>query len=209
MSTSLTLLCNTNYSAVAATSCQAYPSEYSYQEDSVTRAETTSANCTKYPPGLDPLAKVHTEHFSHCSGTQLKVTDSNLGSEQYSPSNYYVWPPGTRRSQLLFIFPTRINLTTITLHYYSDGDRGLPRLRFYTVPDDFAIWELPTVSHNYTEVAAQPPGEPAAVRSASTNFVFNTTKVLMSKYSSTFHFAVSEVEFFTCKGKQVMNITCT
>ena len=61
---------------------------------------------------------------------------------------------------MLFIFPTRVNLITITLHYYSDSilDLGLPRLRVFVVPDDFDIWLAPSVSYSYVEVAAVPQG---------------------------------------------------
>ena len=88
-------------------------------------------------------------------------------------------------------------MTTITLHYYSDSDRSLPRLRFYAVADDFDIWDTPTTNIPRIDVASVPPdGEPAGCRSVSINFNFNTRKVLMYKYSSNFQFAVSEVEFF-------------
>ena len=91
-------------------------------------------------------------------------------------------------------------MTTITLHYYSDSDRGLPRLRFYAVPDDFDIWDAPTTSITNVDVAAVPPGgEPAGRKNFSINVNFNTKKLLMYKFSSTFQFAVSEVEFFNCK----------
>ena len=67
--------------------------------------------------------------------------------------------------QLLFIFPTAVSLTTITLHYYSDNIRGLPRLRFYAVPDDFDVWDAPTTSYPHVDVALVPPGgEPAGRR---------------------------------------------
>ncbi len=104
------------------------------------------------------------------------------------------------------IFPTRISLTTITLHYYSDSNRGLPRRRFCTVPDNFEVWHAPTTSYPHVDVAAVTPGgEPAGRRSVSiiTNNYFNTSKVLMFKYSSSFQFTLSEVEFFTS------NCTCT
>ena len=109
-----------------------------------------------------------------------------------------------RDGQLLFIFTTRVFLTTITLHYYSDSVLGLPRLRFYAVPDDFDIWESPTTSTPHVNVAAVPPGgEPAGRRNVSINVNFNTQKVLVYKFSSDFQFAVSEAEFFskyhTCK----------
>ena len=146
--------------------------------------------------------------LAHCAQpyTPLKLADSNFGSEQYSSSDYYVWPPGTRRSQLLFIFPTRVNLTTITLHYYSDSERGLPRLRFFAVSDDFDVWDAPTASHNYAEVAAIPPdGEPAGPRNIIVNFNVATSKPLMLKSGSTFQFALSEVEFYTCLGKCILN----
>ena len=102
---------------------------------------------------------------------------------------------------MLFIFPTRVSLTTITLHYYSDSHRGLPRLRFYAAPDDHNIWDVPTTSYPHVDVAAHAGGEPTGCRNISINVNFNTNKVLMYKFSSSFQFAVSEVEFFACNGK--------
>ena len=166
-----------------------YPSEYAYRGDSVKRAESVSANCREYPSDL--------REFTHCDGIGLKLTDSDLGQDQYNPNDYYVWHTGSN-VQLLFIFPTGVSLTMITLYYYRDGVRGLPRLRLYAVPDHFDIWEEPTNSYLNTEIASVPPGgELAGQRSVTINFNFNTRKVLMYKYRSTFQFAVSEVEFFT------------
>ena len=175
-----------------------YPSEYVYHEDSVTRAESASANCRNYPETFAE-ASVHPENYIHCDGAQLKLTDNNLGQQQYLSSDYYVWPAGSDE-QMLFIFPTRVSLTTITLHYYSDSVRGRPRLRFYAVPDDFDIWDALNSGTPYGGVAAIPPGgEPAGHRNVRINNNFNSTKVLMFKYSSSFQFAASEVEFFTSK----------
>ena len=129
------------------------------------------------------------------------MTDSDLGQEQYQFTDYYVWIAG-QDARLLFIFPTAVSLTTITLYYYSDSDRVLPRLRFYALPDDFNVWDLPTTSNPYVDVASVPPsGEPAGRRNVSIDISFNTKKVLMYKFSSNFQFAVSEVEFFACNGK--------
>ena len=173
-----------------------YPSEYAYSDDSVTRAESASANCRRYPHNLKPLPIGSTQDYYHCDGNQLRLADSDLGQEQYSNSDYYVWPTG-RDEQLLFIFPTRVSLTTITLHYYSDSDRGLPRLRFYAVPDDFDVWDAPTTGNPHVEVTAVlPSGEPAGRRNVSIDVNFNTQKVFMYKFSGSFQFAVSEVEFF-------------
>ena len=177
-----------------------YLSEYAYRDDSVNRAESGSANCRRYPEsGLQ--TGVFTDQYTHCDGMQRKLTDSDLGQEQYHHTDYYVWIAG-KDAQLLFIFPTRVSLTTITLHYYSDSDQGLPRLRFYAVPDDFNVWDSPATTYPRVKVAAVPSdGEPAGRRNVSINFNFNTRKVLMCIYSSTFEFAISEVEFFTCSGK--------
>ena len=172
-----------------------YPSEYAYRDDSVTRAESAGANCRRYPPG-DLPGGARSEDYIHCDGTQLKLTDSNFGQEQYHSTDYYVWSAGSA-DQLLFIFPTRVSLTTITLHYYSDSVRSLPRLRFYAVPDDFDAWDAPTTGTPSVNVASVPPGgEPVGHRSVSINVNFNTKKVLMYKFSSSFQFVVSEVEFF-------------
>ena len=158
-----------------------------------------------YPSGNLPEG-VHPEHYIHCDGMQLKLADSDLGPEQYSNNDYYVWSAGTSHTQFLFLFPTRVTLTTITLHYYSDSVRGLSKLRFLAVPEDFDIWNAITASHfGSAVVAAVPPGrEPVGRRNVSFNVNFNTKKVLMYKVRSNFQFAVSEVEFFTCNGKAIV-----
>ena len=158
-----------------------------------------------YPSGLQE--HIFTEQYIRCHGKQLRLSDSDLGSEQYRSSVYYVWSAGKSSRQLLFIFPTMVNLVAITLHYYHDSDgiqgrsHSLPGLRFYAVADTFDIWDAPSTSYISVIVAAVPPGgEPAGRRSVSINVNFTTKKVLIRKYSSSFQFAVSEVEFFTCSG---------
>ena len=176
-----------------------YPSEYAYKSNSVYKSERSSANCRPYASGL--AANVFTDDYNHCDGTPLRLADSDLGSEQFSlSSDYYVWNNGTSGSPLLFIFPTRVKLTTITLHYYSDTARGLPRLRFWSVPDDFEVWDTLLASYSRVEIAAVPPGgEPAGHRNVTVNFNFmNIKKILMYKFSSSIASALSEVEFFTC-----------
>ena len=178
-----------------------YPSEYAYHKYSVsTRTERASANCRNYL--YDQDINTRSEDYIHCNGTQLRLTDSDFGPEQYRSSYYYVWSAGSGIRQLLFIFPTRVNLTTITLHYYSDSQRGLPRLRFYAAPDDFDIWDAPPGNSRYADIAAVPQDEESAGRrNVSVNVDFTTTKVLMVKASSSFELAVSEVQFSVCNGK--------
>ena len=191
------------YSAVSASCCQVYPSEYAYRENSVYGTERDSANCRNYPSGLEPSV-LQTENYIHCDGTPLRLIDSDLGSDQHTLSVYYVWLAGSRSSRLLFIFPTRVNLTTITLHYYYTNGRGLPRLRFYAVPDDFDVWNAPLSSYSHVDVAAVPPGEEqAGHRNVSIKCYHYTSKLLLVKYSSSYPFQVSELEFlcYNCNGK--------
>ena len=136
----------------------------------------------------------------------LIVTLDQINSVVVVTTSGVMWGVGNCCS---YVFPTRVSLTTITLHYYSDSVRGLPRLRFYAVPDDFDVWDGPTTSYPLVNVVTVPPGgEPAGRRSVSINVNFNTKKVLMYKYSSSFQFAVSEVEFFTCmrNGRKILVI---
>ena len=57
--------------------------------------------------------------YIHCDDQQLKLSDSDRGSNiDYIATSYYEWSAGGA-DQLLFIFPTRVSLTTITLHYYT------------------------------------------------------------------------------------------
>ena len=150
--------------------------------------ESINANCKNYP-STHPEGAFVGNHI-HCDGTQLKLIDSDLGHEHYSSSEYYVWPTGSD-GKLLFIFPTVVSLTTITLHYYSDSDRGLPRLRFYAVQDHFDIWNAITTSYSHVDVTAVlPGGESAGQRNVSINVNFSTKKVLMYKYNNIFVFAV-------------------
>ncbi len=190
------------YFTVSSTSCLVYPTVYAFRDDSVNRAESSSANCRRY--SADFLAQgVSTDQYTHCDGIQGKLTDSDLGQLQecYSRADYYIWIAG-RDAQVLFVFPTRVSLTTVTLQYYSDSHRGLPRLRFYAVSDDFDVWDAPTTGHPHVDVASVPTGgEPAGRRSVNINVNFNTKRVLMYKYSSSFQFEVSEVEFFNCTSK--------
>ena len=189
------------YSTALTTSCQVNPSEYAYRDDSVTRVESASANCRRYPENLLQGETIFTNEYTHCDGTRLKLANTNLGQEEYQATDHYLWTTG-KAEQLLFIFPTRVSLTTITLHYYSDSVRGRPRLRFYAVPDDFDVWDAQTLGTPYAGIASVPPGgESAGRRSVSISVNFNIKKVLMLKYSSNLQLAVSEVEFFRCNGE--------
>ena len=193
----------TLFAAFANDLCQVYPSEYAYKSNSVDGSERSSANCRPYAIGLSDTPGVFTDDYNHCDGTQLILTDSDLGSEEYSRSDYYVWSAGSGGHHLLFIFPTRVNLTTITLHYYSDTMRSLPRLRFFAAPDDFEVWDALTESNSHVDIAAVPQGEgPAGLRNVSVNIEFiNVKKVLLYKIRSSSIFAASEVEFYTCNSK--------
>ena len=200
------------FSVATASFSQVYPSEYAYHRESVYRNESARANCRNYDESLQENALTY--NYIHCDGTQLLLNDSDIGLEQYTTRDYYVWPAGTKSSQLLFIFPTRVNLTTITLHYYSSSSRGLSRLRFWAVPDDFDVWDAPHPTYSYVEVAAVPPGgEPDGLRHISICYasIINTKKILLFKFSSSFSFAVSEVEFMhdSCSNMPESAITTT
>ena len=153
------------------------------------------------------------QHYVHCNGMQLRLSDSNIGPEHYSSSYYYEWPARTEPRQLLFTFPTRVNLTTITLHYYSDSQRGLPRLRFTAVPDNFDVWDATTSSHEYVQVDSVPPGgESTGHNNVNLCMHFTTTKLLMIMVGRNFNFAVSEVQFFTFSARMYIiatTYTCT
>jgi hypothetical protein len=152
----------------------------------------------RYPPRDGDMGIAYT----HCDGEQLKLSDSDRGSNtEYTNISYYVWTAGSAE-ELLFIFPTRFSLTTITLHYYSDSVRGLPELKFYAVPDDFDIWDTPSGWDPIVGSASPQQGGEPGMRSRNVTIVntnFNTKKVLMIKLHSNFQLAASEVDFFISK----------
>ena len=97
--------------ALANVCHQVYPSGYAHH---FSLAPNFGTNCMRYRSNLQP--NVYTDQYIHCHGTQFKVTG---------------WSNET--NQLLFTFQSKVYLTTITLHYYSDSVRGRPKLRFYAV----------------------------------------------------------------------------
>ncbi len=56
-------------STVSSVSCQVYPSEYAYRNDSVSTVASVNANCVRYQSGLQE--NVYTELYIHYDGTQL------------------------------------------------------------------------------------------------------------------------------------------
>ena len=83
---------------------------------------------------------------------------------------------------MLFIFPTRVSLDTITLHYYSDSVRSLPGLKFYAVPDEYNVWQSPSGSYISVHVGVtglSPVKEPVGRRNISIDVKFNTKTVLI------------------------------
>ena len=105
------------FTCLLATSCQVYPSEYAYRDDSITRYESASANCRRYPiiPGLP--TGIHSKDYIHCDGTQLKLADSDLGSERpFSSSSHYQWSDGSGE-QLLWSHIPHIQLEVLDYHH--------------------------------------------------------------------------------------------
>ena len=114
-----------------------------------------------------------------------------------------MWSAGVTVRRMLFTLPERVNLTGITLHYFSDSNRGLSRILFYAVPDDFKLGDGVRSFYNQAIVETKLPSnrEQNGPTNFTVNLDFNTKKVLMLKILSNFQFALSEVEFFTCNGK--------
>ena len=185
--------------AALPTSCEVhYPSEYSYFVNSIMATERDSANCT-----TTVTDEADMDHFVHCDGEQLRLVDSDLGSELYDSTDYYVWSAGVTTTRILFTFPARVHLTSLTLHYYSDSIHGLSKLRFQAVPDDFKLGDSLRAIYSQVVVDAIPPSSQEQVgrTKIAINLDFITKKVLLSKILSNFQLSVSEVEFFTCIGK--------
>ena len=112
------------------------------------------------------------KHAVLCLSINTKLSDSDRGSNtEYTPTSYYMW--NTRsHEQLLFIFPTKVSLTTIKVHYYSDRVRGRPRLRLYAVPDDIDVWNLLPISAPIfvgPDTSIPPGGEPKGVNTSHSN----------------------------------------
>ena len=184
-----------------------HPTAYAYLGDSVSRSEEDSANCINYPK--IPGESVSSDRYIYCNGTQLRLSDSEVGSQsQCHPSYNYEWS-GTDRRHLLFIFPTRVNLNTFTLRYYRDKQRGLPQLGLYAVPDEFDVWDSTPRDNRLVVISSvlpseEPEGSSCINLPVSLLISTATKKVLMVITRSNYIFSVSEVEFYNCTGRQCM-----
>ena len=192
-----------------ATSCgKVYPSEYAYLQDSVYASERSGANCRNYPSGLEP--SIRSEDYIHCDGIPLRLADSDYGSEPYNVNSteYYVWDAETRYRRFLLIFPTRVDMALITLHYYSDSMRGVPHLIIYPIaePDHFYVWDSLTINDVHLLLGLAPPGSQPGHRNVSFDSLgINTTKILIIIEAG--NFALSEVELYQqCDGEPISYI---
>ena len=175
-------------------------SEYAFDDNSVTRTERASANCRTYPTG-NLLGGIHPENYIHCDATQLIPT---LNKSSTSPLTVMYGILGVVNNCCSYS-PQESPWLPSHCTTYSDSVRGLPRLRFFAVPDDFNVWDAPRTSYPRVDIPSVPSsGEPAGHRSNGINVNFNTKKVMMFKYSSNFNLAVNEVQIFNCSSKYMI-----
>ena len=138
--------------------------------------------------------------FVHCHHP-TRITDSDKSQPTFTQDTHnsvYIWP--SRPDQVLFTFSSRKLINSITLHYYSNEDnQGLPKLRFFAVPEDFKVTDRPSSSYPTRVLDAVFPGdEGSGLRNKTMDVPFNTTKILMTKgFTKNYQFYLSEIEFFT------------
>ena len=189
---------------------QIYPLHYAFANNTVTHGDN---HCERYNRGVLPLIGINTTEYFYCNHPGL-LTDSNLGPEQFSPSNtteVYTWEPGVNRLLLTFTLPPK-NITTIVLYYYrNSADVGLPKASFCAVSVDFEIWNVTDSTRCQSQNEIR-PGESACVEPCRENisitFNYYTEKLLMViEDSKNYHFVLSEIEFYVV-GKCLFQEIC-
>ena len=144
------------------------------------------SNCTSNP------ASTTCQHPS-------TLTDSNAGGNTSNTQDYLVWNSTNRFSRLLFTFPTKIVLRTITLYYFVGRGSATanPRLEFLAVPDDFTLGGTTPDSTSLLSATLSEAGSSANVSLCPTMM----SKLLVTKNNEDYRFGLSEVEFFTDYGE--------
>jgi len=164
--------------------------EVSYVADSF--EHPLESNCSPYqtaPDGVSP------GDYIQCTGATL-VTDSN------TEPPFYTWgePPGA----MLFDLGGQRNLSSVRVFFVHNSTLGQAKLRIWSVPDDFEIWNWDDDKSAYSstpldevlpdsgvnEISQAPAvGEPPVT--------LISTRVLVHKLEDTknYRFALTEVQF--------------
>ena len=159
---------------------------------------TENDNCT--PLASLGLSSADGAQYLECHHPTT-ITDSNKNHSNFTQETngtVYIW--SSDPDQVLFIFSSQKLINSITLHYYSNEDnQGLPKLRFFAVPEDFEVTNRTRSTYPTRVLDAVFPGdEGTGLRNKTRDVPFNTTKILMTKgFTKNYQFYLSEIEFFT------------
>ncbi len=166
--------------------------------------------CT--PLGDVDTSSVNSQYVS-CEGP-TRITDSEnsiLAFTHETHDSVYIW--GSEEDRVLFTFSTEKSFNSLAIHYFSNSDnQGLPKLKFYAVPDDFEVQDALKNEYLMAIIDEVRPGrENEGLCNKSKAVNFQSSKILMTKgYTKTYQFYVSEVEFFTNDiGKHTLTIALT
>ncbi len=156
------------------------------------------SQCT--PLGSLAVDTASDSQYVSCEGlTRITNADKSLPSfTQDSLNSVYIWP--SQEDKVLFTFSEQKQIDSLAIHYYSNFDnQGLPKLRFYAVPEDFEVQDEVKSSYPMSIIdEVRPRREQEGLRNKSRTVAFQTSKILMTKSDTkNYQFYLSEVEFFT------------
>ncbi len=155
---------------------------------------TITDSCTQYPSTTAPVPQgVDPTQYVQCS-QPTTITDTMTNPP------FYVLAEGP--GQILFVFSSPINLTSISIHYQFNATYALAKLRLYAVPGDFEAWstidtQFSGFSEPIDEVLFSVDQESGLRSVTRTNLQWETSRVLLRKLedTKTYLFAISEVMF--------------
>ena len=182
--------------------------EYAYLTSSLSGVDHPGANCRQYCGINNITSHPPTASYTHCSGSPLKLSDSQVGSSNNYTADQSLYHCSGGALKILFVFSERVQLSHIRLHIYNNWDKpingsykSLAPTVFSLMNDEYEVWEpeYPGV-HIYgphSIVDDHIIGPRNITVSASRGIKTRKVALTTSQHSS-YQFCISEIEFYTC-----------
>ena len=184
--------------------------EYAYLTSSLSGVDHPGANCSQYSCGNNPSHPPTTSYYTHCDGSPLKLSDSEVGSTNNYTADQNQYYCSNGNLKILFTLSETVQLSHIRLHFYNDWEnqingyyKSLAPTSFSLMNDEYEVWEpaYPGV-HIYGPVHYiddEYIAGPKNITVSASRGIKTRKVVLTTSYShSPYQFCISEVKFYTC-----------
>ena len=202
---------NNYYACLCADYRKVTIANYAYHNSKVNISEYPASQCVRYD-NHDPLLQL----YSVCTGSPLRLTDSQLGPDHYSSTHsndYYIFKGNTNAinvyQNFLFTLSEPTRLAKIRLHYYSDIHQGkiLPMIYFYATRHNQQVYDTLDAYYERLGVVGSPFSETinghsnVTISVSSSSLAYSKVLMHISFIPNEKFFYLSEVEFFSLSSR--------